>query len=80
MNEIIDINDTELIEKIQFQCIYVKSAYLFGNVSSMENILENLKYDNKIIKNKIEEIKELFEQIINKIENDLLKSTIKKIL
>ena len=40
MNEIIDINDIELIEKIQFQCIYVKSAYLLGNVSSMENVLE----------------------------------------
>ena len=78
MNEIIDMNDTELIEKIQFQCIYVKSSYLLGNVTSMENDLESLKYEYKIMKNELKEINELLEQIMNKMENIWLKILLKK--
>ena len=62
MNEVLDINDIELIEKLQFQCIYIKSSYLLGTVSSMENELEKLKKENKIMKMELEKTQQLVEE------------------
>lgn len=64
MNEVLDINDIELIEKLQFQCIYIKSSYLLGTVSSMENELEKLKKENKIMKMELEKTQQLVEELL----------------
>lgn len=70
MNEVLDINDIELIEKLQFQCIYIKSSYLLGTVSSMENELEKLKKENKIMKMELEKTQQLVEELRKKVDGN----------
>ena len=69
MNEVIDINDVQLISKIQFQCIYVKSSYLLGSVYSMTNDLEKLKKELENTKKELEKLRfklDRYEQSNNK--------------
>jgi regulator of replication initiation timing len=70
MNEVLDINDIELIEKLQFQFIYIKSSYLLGTVSSMENELEKLKKENKIMKMELEKTQQLVEELRKKVDGN----------
>ena len=67
-NEELDLNDKELIEKIQFQCIYIKSSYLSGTISIMNNDLEMLKSENKNIRKELEETKKTVVELLKKID------------
>lgn len=79
MNEVLDINDIELIEKLQFQCIYIKSSYLLGTVSSMENELEKLKKENKIMKMQLGTVSSMENEMDKlKIENKIMKMELEK--
>ena len=79
MNEVLDINDIELIEKLQFQCIYIKSSYLLGTVSSMENELEKLKKENKIMKMQLGTVSSMENEMDKlKKENKIMKMQLEK--
>ena len=67
-NEELDLNDKELIEKIQFQCIYIKSSYLSGTISIMNNDIEMLKSENKNIRKELEETKKTVVELLKKID------------
>ena len=53
MNEKFKKDNAKLLEKIQFQCIYVKASYLSGTYSSITNELEKLKSEIKALKEEL---------------------------